>query len=59
LAGDYLKQVKQTVILVIGILTAVAALPTWPHSRRWGYLPSALLGLIVLILIMLELTGRL
>ena len=59
IASDYLSQAMGIVLLTIGIVMAVAALPAWPHSRRWGYLPSALLGLIVLILIMLALTGRL
>ncbi len=47
-----------TVLLVILILMVLGALPSWPHSRNWGYAPSGGLGLIVLILIILLLLGR-
>lgn len=47
-----------TVLLVILILMLVGALPTWPHSRDWGYFPSGGLGLILLILLILLLAGR-
>jgi hypothetical protein len=47
-----------TILLVILILMLLGAIPTWPHSRSWGYYPSGTLGLIVLILILLALTGR-
>ena len=46
------------ILLVILILLLVGALPTWPHSRNWGYYPSGGLGLILLILIILLLLGR-
>jgi hypothetical protein len=46
-------------LLIILILLLLAALPTWPYSSGWGYYPSGGLGLIVLILIILLLTGRL
>ena len=48
-----------TIILVILILALIGVLPTWPHSRSWGYAPSGITGLIVVILILLLLTGRL
>ncbi len=48
-----------TLLIVIFILFLVGALPTWPHSKSWGYGPSGISGLIVLILIILLLTGRL
>ena len=48
-----------TILIVVVILMLVGALPTWPHSRQWGYYPSGGLGLIILILIILLLTGRL
>ncbi|APA69421.1 MULTISPECIES: DUF3309 family protein [unclassified Janthinobacterium] len=48
-----------TIILVILILALVGVLPTWPHSRNWGYGPSGIAGLVVVILILLLLTGRL
>ena len=46
-----------TIILVILILALIGVLPTWPHSRSWGYGPSGVAGLIVVILILLLLTG--
>lgn len=48
-----------TILIVVVILMLVGAMPTWPHSRQWGYYPSGVLGLIFLILIILLLTGRL
>jgi len=48
-----------TILIVILILLLLGALPTWPHSRNWGYFPSGGLGLILLILIILWLMGRL
>ena len=48
-----------TILLVILILMLVGALPTWPHSRTWGYYPSGGFGLVVLVLVVLLLMGRL
>lgn len=48
-----------TILLVILILILVGALPSWPHSRKWGYGPSGVTGLIVVVLIIMLLTGRL
>jgi len=48
-----------TVLLIIVILMLVGTLPTWPHSRSWGYSPSGIVGVIVVIVIILLLTGRL
>lgn len=48
-----------TILLVLLILLLVGALPTWPHSANWGYAPSGGLGLVVLIVVILLLTGRL
>ncbi|MEO5760854.1 MAG: DUF3309 family protein [Vicinamibacteria bacterium] len=48
-----------TILLVILILMLIGAVPSWPHSRNWGYGPSGGLGLVVLILVILVLTGRL
>ena len=47
-----------TILLVILILMVLGALPTWPHSRNWGYAPSGGLGLILVILLVLFLLGR-
>ncbi len=47
-----------TILLVVLILIIIGALPRWPHSASWGYLPSGGLGLILLIVIVLMLTGR-
>jgi len=47
-----------TILLIILILALVGVIPTWPHSRSWGYLPSGGIGLIVLILLILLLLGR-
>jgi hypothetical protein len=47
-----------TILLVILILILVGALPTWGHSRNWGYFPSGGLGLVVMILLILVLLGR-
>jgi hypothetical protein len=48
-----------TILLIILILVLLGVLPTWPHSRGWGYYPSGGLGIIILILIVLLLLGRL
>ena len=48
-----------TILLIVLILMLVGAIPTWPHSRRWGYGPSGGLGLVVIILILLLVMGRL
>ena len=46
------------ILLILVILFLVGALPTWPHSRNWGYFPSGGLGLVVVILLVLILMGR-
>jgi hypothetical protein len=48
-----------TILIIILILLLIGALPTWPYSSGWGYYPSGGLGLIVLIVVILLLTGRL
>ncbi|SFM14304.1 DUF3309 domain-containing protein [Rugamonas rubra] len=48
-----------TLILIILVLALIGALPTWPHSRGWGYGPSGITGVIVVILLIMLLTGRL
>ena len=46
-----------TILIIILILLLIGALPTWPHSRSWGYRPTGLLGIVVIIVIILLLTG--
>jgi hypothetical protein len=48
-----------TILIVVLILMLIGVLPTWPHSRQWGYYPSGGLGLVLLILIILLIMGRL
>lgn len=48
-----------TLLLIVLILMLVGAIPTWPHSKSWGYAPSGVLGLVVVIIIVLLLMGRL
>lgn len=48
----------RNVILIILILALLGALPTWPYSASWGYGPSGGMGLLVVILVVLLLTGR-
>src|ERR1700680_4115097 len=47
-----------TILVVILLLVALGAMPTWPYSRSWGYYPSSGLGLVVLILVILLFIGR-
>ncbi|MCI0563944.1 MAG: DUF3309 domain-containing protein [Nitrososphaera sp.] len=48
-----------TILLIILILILLGVIPTWPHSRAWGYAPSGVLGLVVVILLILILLGKL
>jgi len=48
-----------TILIVILVLALLGVLPTWPHSRSWGYGPSGIVGLILVILLVLFLMGRL
>ena len=47
-----------TILLVIIILMLIGAIPTWPHSRQWGYYPSGGLGLVLVVIVILLLMGR-
>jgi hypothetical protein len=47
-----------TILLIVLVLALLGAIPTWPHSRKWGYGPSGGVGLIVIILVVLLITGR-
>ena len=48
-----------TILIIVLILLLIGALPSWPHSRSWGYAPSGLLGVVVIIVIILLLMGKL
>ena len=48
-----------TILLVVLVLMLVGVIPSWPHSRGWGYYPSGGLGLVLLVLVVLMLSGRL
>jgi uncharacterized protein DUF3309 len=48
-----------TILIVLVVLMLFGAVPTWPHSRNWGYGPSGGVGLVLLILVFLMLSGRL
>jgi hypothetical protein len=47
-----------TILIVLAVLVLLGAIPAWPHSRNWGYGPSGGLGLILLIVVILLMTGR-
>jgi hypothetical protein len=46
------------ILLVVLILILIGSVPTWPHSRDWGYYPSGGVGLILIIVVILLITGR-
>ncbi|WP_207146268.1 DUF3309 family protein [Chromatium okenii] len=48
-----------TILLIVLILLLLGAIPTWPHSRSWGYAPSGVIGTVLLIVFVLLLLGRL
>lgn len=48
-----------TLLLIVLILLLIGAIPTWPHSRGWGYLPSGGVGLVALVVVALLVMGRL
>ena len=47
------------ILLIILVLLLLGVVPAWPHSRRWGYGPSGILGVVVIIVVIMLLTGRL
>jgi hypothetical protein len=46
------------ILLIVVILLLVGALPSWPHSASWGYFPSGILGVVLVVLLILLLLGR-
>ena len=59
--GNFNDEVSDmtTILIIVVILMLLGAFPTWSHSRNWGYGPSGGLGLVLVILIVLMLSGRL
>lgn len=47
-----------TLLLILLLFVLISALPTWSHSRNWGYYPSGGIGLVVIVLLVLLFTGR-
>lgn len=47
-----------TILLIVVVLMLIGAIPSWPHSRSWGYAPSGGLGLVLIVLLILFLMGR-
>jgi hypothetical protein len=47
-----------TILLIVLVLILIGVVPTWPHSRGWGYGPSGIVGLILAVLLVLFLMGR-
>ena len=47
-----------TILLIVLVLVVIGAFPSWPHSQSWGYAPSGIAGVVVLVLIALLLMGR-
>ena len=47
-----------TIVLVVLVLLLIGIVPTWPHSRSWGYAPSGMVGVVLVILLVLVLLGR-
>ena len=47
-----------TILIIVLILLLIGALPTWPHSARWGYYPGGTVGLILIVVLILVLSGR-
>lgn len=48
-----------TILIILLVVLLLGSVPTWPYSRNWGYSPSGLLGVILLVVIVLVLVGRL
>ena len=47
-----------TILIIVLILILIGAVPTWPHSRSWGYGPSGIAGIVLVVLLILVLMGR-
>jgi hypothetical protein len=58
-AGSLEKAILGTILLIVLILLLIGALPTWPHSRSWGYYPTGGLGIVAIVVVVLLFSGRL
>lgn len=47
-----------TILIIILVIVLISAVPTWPHSKNWGYMPGGVLGLILIVIIILVILGR-
>ena len=47
-----------TILLIVLVLALIGAVPSWPHSREWGYAPSGLLGTVLVVVLIMMLLGR-
>lgn len=47
-----------TILLIVLVLLLIGAIPSWPHSRGWGYAPSGLIGLVLLVMLIMVLLGK-
>jgi len=54
-----LRKKMGTILIIVLVLLLLGAVPSWPYSRSWGYYPSGLLGVVLLVVIILAITGRL
>jgi hypothetical protein len=57
--GDVFMSMLELIVAIVLFMALLGSLPTWPHSRNWGYAPSGTLGLILAVIIVLVLMGRL
>ena len=55
---EYEGKMLSTVLLIVLVLLLVGAIPSWRHSRSWGYGPSGILGIVLVVVLVLALTGR-
>jgi hypothetical protein len=58
LAGEKGTNMLSTLLLVLLILVLVGVTPLWPYSRQWGYTPSSVVGVVLLVVLVLALMGR-
>jgi uncharacterized protein DUF3309 len=52
------KKMLSTILIVVLVLMVLGSVPSWPYSRGWGYFPSGILGIVLLVFLILALTGR-